>query len=369
MGFADKIDEVFKHYRRLAREDFSATDWASLIQKEKLTVRDFWLLLQPAALPYLELMAQKANRLTRQYFGQAVQIYAPLYLSNYCTNRCIYCGYNAGNRIRRRTLTSAEIEEEIEALYRKGFRHVLLLTGEASREVPVEYLKTAAQIALTRMSQVSIEVYPMAEADYRELYRAGVSGITLYQECYDREIYAGVHLKGPKTNYTFRLNAPERATRAGFRLVNIGPLLGLANPPIEVFAAGLHLHYLETRYPGLELSVSLPRIRPAHGAYQPQFPVTDAELTQYLLALRLFMPRVGINLSTRESAALRDNLLPLGITRLSAESKTTVGGYAAAAEESVGQFEVSDNRSMEQILETLRRKNYQPLLKDWETVW
>lgn len=208
----------------------------------------------------------------------------------------------------------------------------------------------------------------MSEKDYRELNMAGVSGITIYQECYNREVYARVHRKGPKTDYAFRLNAPERAIKAGFRLVNIGPLLGLASPPAEVFAAGLHLRYLETRYPGVELSISLPRIRPAVGAYQPEFPVTDAVLVRYILALRLFLPRVGINLSTREGAALREHLLPLGITRLSAESRTTVGGYAQDTAESVGQFQVEDNRSMAQILAMLRQNNYQPLLKDWETV-
>ncbi len=335
-----------------------------IINKDVLSREDFFRLLQPVRTKELELMAVKANSLTVANFGRTVQIYTPLYLSSYCVNSCIYCGFNVNNRIKRKKLTFEEVRKEAEFIASTGMKHILILTGESRKATPITYLLECVEILKSYFSSISIEIYPLSEEEYKELIRAGVDGLTLYQEVYEPSVYREVHPSGPKSDYDFRLKAPDRALRAGMRTVNIGALLGLYDWQREIVATGLHAQYLQNTYSEAEISVSFPRLRPHAGNYEPLSPVDDYSLTQIIIALRLFLPRLGITLSTRESAELRDNLLPLGVTKMSADSCTSVGRVTS---EDVGteQFSVSDKRSLEEIKSMLAEKGYQPVMKDW----
>ncbi|MBM7867488.1 2-iminoacetate synthase ThiH [Heliobacterium gestii] len=335
-----------------------------VLNKDYLSPHDFLALLSPAAAERLEAMAQKAHRLTRQHFGRVIQLYTPIYLANYCVNRCVYCNFNHRNDIERRQLTTAEIEGEAEAIAATGLRQILLLTGEKPGKDALDYLINAVEIVRNHFTAVGIEVNPMDVAAYCRLAEAGVDSLTIYHETYDRAVYDRLHPAGPKKDYRWRLDAPERGCQAGFRAVNIGALLGLNHWPSEAFFTGLHASYLQNKYLGAEIGIAVPRIKAGPGAYQPESPVFDQDLVQILLAFRLFMPRAGISLSTREPAELRDHLLPLGITRMSAGSVTAVGGHIDENADD-GQFRVSDERSVDAVREMLIAKGYQPVHQDW----
>lgn len=337
---------------------------SSVLARSDLQPQDFMALLSPQARPLLEDMAQAAHRLTLQHFGRTILLYTPLYLSNYCLNQCVYCGFNVVNSITRRKLTLAEVELEAKAIAQSGLQHLLILTGESRQHSPVSYIKDCVGILRRYFSSISIEIYPLSAEEYAELIAAGVDGLTIYQEVYDEETYSLLHPKGPKRNYRFRLEAPERAGQAGIRGINIGPLLGLHEWRSEVFLAGLHAAYLLGRFPDIEISVSFPRMRPQFGDYQPTSPVSDTDLVQSIVALRLFLPRAGITISTRESRELRDNLIKLGVTKMSAGSSTAIGGHTDA-KESVGQFEISDRRSVDEMRMVIAQLGYKPILKDW----
>lgn len=364
----------YERYKQYADFDFdsfykeiTAEDVLRVLGKDKLTARDFMLLLSPAAGQYLESMARKAQRLTHQHFGRVIFLYAPLYLANYCVNRCAYCGFNAENSIRRKKLTPEEVEEEARSISAQGIRHILLLTGESRKHSPVSYIKECVEAVKKYFTSIAIEVYPLETEEYRDLVESGVDGLTIYQEVYDEKIYAEVHLGGPKRDYLFRLNAPERGCRAGMRSVGIGALLGLGDWRKEAFFTGLHAAYLQDNYLDTEISVSLPRLRPHPGSFTPKYEVDDRSLVQIMLAYRLFLPRVGITISTRERAELRNNLIGLGVTRMSAGSSTEVGGYTGR-EKSEAQFEVSDDRSVEDFSRMIYSKGYQPVFKDWQYI-
>ncbi len=346
----------------------SGADVARVLALEKLEALDFLTLLSPAAMDYLEPMAQKARQLTVQYFGRTIQLFIPLYIANHCANQCAYCGFNRANAIERRKLTLEEIEAEARAIAATGMRHLLVLTGEAREVTPMAYIEAALRLLKKYFASVSIEMFPMQEDEYRRLKAAGVDGLTLYQEVYDRQIYHQVHLAGPKTDYRFRLEAPERGARAGFRAVNIGALVGLGEKRREVFFTGLHARYLDDRYLATEIGVSLPRFNPAEGDFQPRYPANDREFVQFLLALRLFLPRAGITVSTRERAAFRDRLMHLGATRFSAGSCTGVGGYARPDRRDTPQFEISDTRDVDQVVRAIVAQGYQPVYKDWDVI-
>lgn len=337
-----------------------------VLEKEHLSREDFLVLLSPAAASYLEQMAQKAHRVTVQNFGKVILLYTPLYLGDYCVNQCIYCSFNVTNNTSRKKLTIQEVEEEASQIEKTGLEHILILTGESRKHTPVSYIAKCVEVLRRRFSSVSIEVYPLSVAEYSQLVEVGVDGLTIYQEVYDQQIYDQVHLKGPKKNFHFRLDAPERGCQAGIRNVNIGALLGLADWRKEAFFTGIHADYLQNKYLETEISVSLPRIRPHLGSYQPTSLVDDRSFVQVLLALRLFLPRNGITLSTRESAIFRDHLIYLGVTKMSAGSTTAVGGHSL--DEGAGQFAVSDERSVAQVKEMLYQKGYQPIFKDWEAI-
>lgn len=324
-------------------------------------------LLSPAAEKYLEPMAQKAHALTLQHFGRTIQLYTPMYLSNFCENQCAYCGFNAKNQLERRKLTLEEVEKEAAFIASTGIEHVLILTGDSRAESPVSYILECLQILKKHFASISAEIYALTREEYGALVQGGIDGLTIYQETYDEKVYKKVHSSGPKQDYRFRLDAPERAAAAGMRNVNIGTLLGLDDWRKEVFLMALHAQYLQDRYGDVEIGVSLPRLRPHAGDFKDIRATTDRNITQIITALRIFLPRIGITLSTRESAALRENLLPLGITRMSAGSTTRVGGHTIATEGSgeVPQFEISDERNVDQIKAMLAAKGYQPVLKDW----
>lgn len=343
----------------------TATDVDRALNKDDLNEQDLLALLSPAAGERLEEMAQKARRLTMQNFGNVISLYAPLYLTDYCVNKCAYCSFSFDNDFPRRKLTALEIDQEARALRGMGIQHVILLTGESRIHSSVSYLVESARILRKHASSIAIEVQPLDTEEYHQLFQAGVDGLTVYQEVYNEEVYKEIHIKGPKRNYRYRLDAPERGCQAGMRSINIGALLGMDNWRKEVFFTALHARYLQKKYIETEIAVSFPRIRPNLGGFEPRVNVEDKDLVQAMLAFRLFMPRAGITLSTREEAELRDHLIKLGVTKMSAASSTVVGGYANKKEDN-SQFEISDTRSVEEVKDRLKELGYQPISKDWD---
>lgn len=337
------------------------------VAKEDISLRDFSTLLSPVAVPYLERMARKAQEITLRHFGRAIQLYAPIYVSDYCDNQCLYCSFSARNRGVRRKLSLEEVEREAALIAESGLRQILLLTGESKKKSPPDYLRDCIGVLRRYFSSIAVEVYPLTEEDYKFLAEDGVDGLTVYQETYNEEIYRRVHPAGPKRNFRFRLETPERGAKAGIRRINIGALLGLADWRKEAFLLGAHAQYLQDRFPDVEIGVSVPRLRPHIGAFRGDCVVNDRNMVQIILALRLFMPRLGIALSTRENPRFRDNLIGLGITRMSAGSATSVGGYTKPLhlDEAISQFEISDHRSVPEVMALIRGKGYEPVLNDW----
>lgn len=347
------------------------TESATQAQVEKVlsgdvsTIEDFAILISPFAQNYLELMAQRARKLTRLRFGSTVKLYVPLYISNSCVNACKYCGFNIRNRIDRHTLTIEQVRNEARHLSEQGFRHLLLVSGESQKDVPVSFIAEVVREIADLFAAITIEVYPMSETEYRQLAEAGVTGITIYQETYDREIYSQVH-EGPKADYDYRLMTPDRAAQAGFREVGIGSLLGLADYQFDLVSTAVHARYLMKKYWRSQVAVSFPRLRSAEGGYQPAQEVSDRQLAQAVFALRLLLPDAELVLSTRESAAFRDGMAGVGITRMSAGSKTSPGGYVVT-DETLEQFEVADERSVSQVASMLLKKGLEPVWKDFDT--
>ncbi|MDQ4068453.1 MAG: 2-iminoacetate synthase ThiH [Actinomycetota bacterium] len=325
---------------------------------------DLGALLSPAAAGRLEEMAALAHAATVRRFGRVVRLFAPLYLSNECVSTCTYCGFSAGNDIARRTLSPAEVATEARVLGDRGFRHLLLVAGEHARVVSKDYLVECVAALAAGVPSVSIETQVWDTATYRRLVDAGCEGLVVYQETYDQGTYAAVHLKGKKRNYEWRLAAPDRGAEAGMRSLTLGALLGL-HPDwrADVLALAAHAQALLRRWWRCEVAVSLPRLRPAAGDYQPARPVTDREYVQVLCALRLVLPDAGVTLSTRESPAFRDAAFKLAVTQMSAGSHTEPGGYVDPGGADP-QFEVSDTRSPAEVAGALRAAGYEPVWKD-----
>lgn len=342
----------------------SVADVERALSTPRVDSTGFMALLSPAAEPYLEQMAQRAHELTVRNFGRVILLYTPLYLANYCSNFCLYCGFAAPNRIKRDRLTLEEVDQEARVIAATGLHHILILTGESRARSSVDYIRQCVEVLRAHFTSISIEVYPLETAEYAQLVAAGVDGLTIYQETYDRQVYAAAHPRGPKRDYRYRLEAPERACDAGMRTVNIGALLGLAGWRYDAFLTGMHAQYLQDRYPDVEVSVSLPRLRPHVGSLWQQSDVSDRHFVQILLALRLFLPRVGITISTRERAGFRDRLIPLGVTKMSAGSCTKVGGRLHQ-EANTGQFDISDERDVPTMKAAIERLGYKAILKDW----
>lgn len=357
-------------------------DWDSLFEKrpkgaidrainsDNLSIDQFAMLLSTSAEDLLEDMACRSHELTLRHFGRTIQLYTPLYLSNYCDNTCLYCGFNSIHDIERKRLSLKEVKTEAAFIVSTGLKHVLILTGESRNQSPVGYIKECVRALRDFFSSISIEVYALTQKEYAELITEGVDALTLYQETYNPAIYEMMHPSGPKRDYGFRLEAPERAAVSGMRSVTIGALFGLDDWRRETFLMGLHASYLLETFPEIEIGASLPRIRPTGGNFKALHRMTDKNMVQAITALRVFLPRLSLTLSTREDASFRENLIPLGITKMSAGSTTRVGGHTTAASQKSDtcQFEISDERSVGQIRQMLSSKGYQPVLKDWMQV-
>jgi len=331
---------------------------------QRRSLADLGALLSPAAGDRLEELAGRAHAASVRRFGRVVRLFAPLYLSNECVSACTYCGFSAGNDIARRTLSPEEVAAEARELIGRGFRHVLLVAGEHARIISKDYLVNCVQALAPDVPSISLETQVWDAATYRRLVGAGCEGLVVYQETYDRDTYAAAHLKGKKRNYDWRLGAPDRGAEAGMRTLAVGALLGLhPDWQAEVLALAAHAQALTRRWWRCEVAVSLPRLRPAAGDFEPARAVTDREYVQILAALRLALPDVGITLSTRESSAFRDAAFRLGVTQMSAGSHTEPGGYVHPGQ-AEPQFEVSDTRSPAEVAAALRDAGYEPVWKD-----
>ncbi|QNE41045.1 2-iminoacetate synthase ThiH [Hymenobacter sp. NBH84] len=343
----------------------TAADVERALAAPRRTLEDFKALISLAAVPYLEQMARQSQQLTRKRFGNTVQLYVPLYLSNECQNICTYCGFSLDNKIRRRTLSSVEMLQEAQVLKAWGYEHVLLVTGEANQTVGVDYLEKALHTLRPHFAHLSMEVQPLDQEDYERLIPAGLNTVLVYQETYHQQDYKKHHPKGKKSNFQYRLDTPDRLGRAGVHKMGLGVLFGLEDWRTDSFYTALHLDYLERTYWQTKYSLSFPRLRPAEGLLQPKVEMSDRELVQLICAYRLLNEEVELSISTRETPTFRDNIIRLGITSISAGSKTNPGGYAVAPE-SLEQFEISDERSPAEIAAMIRRQGYEPVWKDWD---
>ncbi|RXJ45735.1 2-iminoacetate synthase ThiH [Gelidibacter gilvus] len=343
----------------------TSNDVQQVLLKDKITLEDFKVLISPAAKPFIEQMAQRSNALTKKRFGNTIQMYLPMYLSNECQNICTYCGFSMTNKIRRKTLSDKEILEEVAHIKRLGYDHILLVTGEANSTVGVSYLKNAICLIREHFSNISIEVQPLDQEDYETLIEEGLYAVLVYQETYHKATYKVHHPKGKKSNFDYRMDTPDRLGKAGVHKIGIGALFGLEDWRVDSFYTALHLKYLQKTYWKTKYSISFPRLRPHEGDVQPKVEMTDADLVQLICAYRLLDEDVELSMSTRESAKFRDNIIKLGITSISAESKTNPGGYAVAPE-SLEQFEISDERSTEDIKQMIQSQGYEVVWKDWD---
>jgi len=333
--------------------------------KSHRTIEDFKALISPAAMPLLEQMAEMSHVETQKRFGKTIQLYAPLYLSNECQNICTYCGFSLDNQIPRKTLTALEILQEIAVLKEMGYQHVLLVTGEAQHRVGMDYFTQMLPLIKKHFAQVAMEVQPLERMDYETLHDMGVHAILVYQETYHREHYKSHHPRGKKANFTYRLETPDRIGQAGIHKIGLGALLGLDDWRTDSAFTARHLQYLEKRYWQSKFSISFPRLRPHSGGTVPKSIITDRELVQLICAWRLFNNDVELSMSTRECESFRDHIIKLGITSISAGSKTNPGGYAVAPE-SLEQFEIDDNRTPQEIAAVIQQAGYDPVWKDWD---
>jgi 2-iminoacetate synthase len=363
--------------------------------KDKFSLADFAALISPAAAENLEALCARSQKLTQQRFGKTIRLFAPLYLSNECINNCSYCGFSRDNPILRVTLSLDEVQREAAELKSQGFRNLLLVAGEHPKFVSNGYLRDCIAALHADWPSVSLEVGPMETEEYRPLVAAGADGLIVYQETYDREIYAQMHTAGPKRNFDWRLETPERAYAAGFRRLGISPLYGLADWRYEALSVAAHAEYLLRNCWKAAITISLPRLRPCAGEFQPLTHLGDRDLVQLVCAFRLMFPDVGLVLSTREPAKLRNGLIPLGITMMSAGARTEPGGYTGAGKEKIhhtergiikeiasgssewaaqperatnatGQFQIADERPPHEVAAQIRCLGYEPVWKDWD---
>ena len=349
------------------RQQLNATTPEQVVQslsKSKRNLTDFLHLISPAARPFLEPMAQLSQQLTHKRFGKTIQLYTPMYLSNECHNICTYCGFSIDNNIRRKTLTSIEIEQEINLLKGQGYDHILLVTGEANHTVNLPYFEQAIKQIRTSFSTLSIEVQPLEQNEYEVLAQLGVYAVLVYQETYHEAVYKQYHPKGKKSNFRYRLETPDRIGQAGIHKIGLGVLLGLEDWRVDSFFTALHLDYLQKTYWKTKYSISFPRLRPAEGNVEPNFIMEDIDLLQLMFAYRIWNEDIELSISTRESEWFRDHVIGLGVTSMSAGSKTNPGGYSVD-QGSLAQFETCDQRSTAAIYQLIQSKGYEPIWTDW----
>ena len=345
---------------------YTETDVKRALAAEYLSIEDFAALLSPAAEPFLEQMAAKATIETRKHFGNSVYLFTPLYIANYCENYCVYCGFNCHNKIRRAKLDKDGIRREMEAIAKTGMEEILILTGESRKMSDVEYIGEACSIAHEYFKNVGIEVYPMNTDEYKYIHEHGADYVTVFQETYNSDKYETLHLAGHKRIFPYRLNAQERAIRGGMRGVAFAALLGLDDFRKDAFAAGVHAYLIQRKYPHAEISFSCPRLRPIinNDKINPR-DVHERQLLQVMTAFRIFMPFAGLTISTRERAGFRDNVVGMCATKISAGVSTGIGSHTE--EESLGdnQFEISDDRTLEQVCGAIRSRGLQPVMNDY----
>ncbi|MEI6389986.1 MAG: 2-iminoacetate synthase ThiH [Verrucomicrobiota bacterium] len=393
MSFVTEFDSL--PLRSLVERSLTAPAAAARasLGKSSLSLNDFAHLISPAAAELLEPLSRRSQQLTRQRFGKVIRLFAPLYLSNECINNCHYCGFSRDNPILRVTLTLDEVRREARALLDQGFRNLLLVSGEHPKFVSNGYVADCVRALHQEVPSLSLELGPMETADYRPIAEAGAEGLVVYQETYDRAVYAAMHTAGPKRDFAWRMETPKRAYAAGFRRIGIGALYGLADWRLEAISVAAHAAYLLRHCWKAQLTISLPRLRPCAGEFQPLTQMSDRELVQLVCAFRLMFPDVGLVLSTRESAKLRNGLIPIGITLISAGSHTEPGGYTGAAKDNLhhtergrivelgagerpaaddqatratSQFKIADDRSPQQVADLIRQLGYEPVWKDWD---
>lgn len=363
---SDIQEQVISRMNAYDYNRYTETDVKRALAAEYLSIEDFAALLSPAAEPFLEQMAVKATIETRKHFGNSVYLFTPLYIANYCENYCVYCGFNCHNKIRRAKLDKDGIRREMEAIAKTGMEEILILTGESRKMSDVEYIGEACSIAHEYFKNVGIEVYPMNTDEYKYLHEHGADYVTVFQETYNSDKYETLHLAGHKRIFPYRLNAQERAIRGGMRGVAFAALLGLDDFRKDAFAAGVHAYLIQRKYPHAEISFSCPRLRPIinNDKINPR-DVHEKQLLQVMTAFRIFMPFAGLTISTRERAGFRDNVVGMCATKISAGVSTGIGSHTK--EESLGdnQFEISDDRTLEQVCDAIRSRGLQPVMNDY----
>lgn len=364
---SDIMDKVISARDSYQAESYTAADVRRALQKEQLDIEDFAALLSPAAEPFIEEMAQKAKQETAKHFGNSVYMFTPIYISNYCENYCVYCGFNCHNKIHRMKLNTEEIEKEMSAIAKTGLEEILILTGESRTQSDVSYIGEACKIARKYFKMVGIEVYPMNSDEYAYLRACGADYVTVFQETYDSDKYETLHLAGHKRIFPYRFNAQERALKGGMRGVAFAALLGLADFRKDAFATGLHAYYIQRKYPYAEISFSCPRLRPiVNDATINPKDVHEKQLLQIMCAYRLFMPFAGMTISTRERAEFRNHVIGMTATKISAGVSTGIGSHSDDVEEQGDdQFEIADNRNVNEVFAAIKEQGLQPVMNDY----
>lgn len=364
---SDIMDRVISRMENYDYDKYTAKDVKMALAHSECTVEDFEALLSPAALPFLEEMAQRAQQETRKHFGNSIYMFTPLYIANYCENYCIYCGFNCHNKIRRAKLNREQIEQEMQAIANTGLQEILILTGESRKMSDVEYIGEACKIARKYFKVIGLEVYPMNSDEYAYLHKCGADYVTVFQETYHSDKYEKLHLAGHKRIFPYRLNAQERAIKGGMRGVGFAALLGLDDFRKDALATGYHAYLLQRKYPHAEIAFSCPRLRPIinNDKINPK-DVHEAQLLQVITAYRIFMPFANITISTRECARVRDNVIKLGATKISAGVSVGIGEHIED-NDNVGdaQFEISDGRNVEEVYQAICDQGLQPVMSDY----
>ncbi|WMY97325.1 MAG: 2-iminoacetate synthase ThiH [Arsenophonus sp.] len=338
------------------------------INKDKISLEDFMALISPSATFYLKSIIQKAKKMTRKRFGNIINLFIPLYLSNLCSNECTYCGFSIKNSVKRKVLNEDEIISECNKIYSMGYRNVLLVSGEHDKKVGVDYFYKCIYLIKQYFSQISVEIQPLTIKEYKKLKKIGLNGVIVYQETYQKESYKKYHLRGRKKDFYWRLDTPERVGESGISKIGLGILIGLSSDwRVDYYILANHLLYLQKKYWKSNYSVSFPRIQTCLGGISQDKinNITNHELVQLMCAFRLFFPEVEINLSTRESPYFRDNILPIMVNNISAGSSTQPGGYSKEKNE-LQQFELNDHRSPNEMIEVIQNSGLQPVWKDWD---
>lgn len=363
---SDIMDRVIAEMNSYDADIYTAKDVKEALAAETCSVDNFKALLSPAALPFLEEIAQKAQKETRKHFGNSVAIFTPLYIANYCENYCVYCGFNCHNKIKRAQLNYEEIEKEMQAIAATGLEEVLILTGESPNKSSVEYIGEACKIAKKYFKLIGLEVYPMNSKDYAYLHECGADFVTVFQETYNSDKYKTLHLGGRKRIFPYRVNAQERAIMGGMRGVGFAALLGLDDFRKDALATGMHAYLLQKKYPHAEIAFSCPRLRPIinNDKINPK-DVHEPQLLQIICAYRIFMPFASITISTRECERFRDNIIQIAATKISAGVNVGIGGHSQEEEKGDEQFEISDGRSVDEIYHMIEDKGMQPVMTDY----